>query len=241
MPVTSKVHVKFFALFREWVGMREDWPEITPGTTVGALWLQYVEKSNNSRLSAVRAAFSVNQKLATAETVLNGGEEVAFLPPVSGGEDERRYFVNSEPLDLGRLIGLVENPGAGGIVTFTGVVRDNAHGRAVKFLEYEAYPEMAEKVLADVSREAEDRWPGVRLAIAHRTGHLNIGQASLMIAVSAPHRPEAFAACRYALERIKAILPVWKKEFASDDEYWVEGPLPGDLPPEEAERIANED
>jgi molybdopterin synthase catalytic subunit len=147
-------------------------------------------------------------------------------------------LVTPKRLDLNALVERVAFPGAGAILTFSGVVRDNAHGKAVKHLEYEAYPGMAEATLHDIIAEMNERWPDVRAAMAHRIGKLKIGEASLIIAVSAPHRPEAYAASRYAIERIKAILPVWKKEFGVDGEHWVEGPVAGELPPENAEQIA---
>ena len=257
-----KVHVKFFAIFREYVGLKEDWREIEPGMTVQALWDSYVARAKNPRVANIRAAFSVNQRLAKPETVLNAGDEVGFLPPVSGGAGTKRaaskktvarktkraarakktnaslardFVVTNKTLSLDALVARVSHPGAGGIATFIGVVRDNANNQAVKFLEYEAYPELAERMLAQIGVEVRERWGDVRLAIAHRTGHLQVGEASVIIAASAPHRPEAFAACRYAIERLKVIVPVWKKEFASDTDYWVEGPTPGDVPPDKAD------
>jgi molybdopterin synthase catalytic subunit len=203
----------------------------------------------------------VNQKLAKPDQVLRDGDEVGFLPPVSGGagkpqrtqRTQRKKNKNSavsalsavneavitrKPLDLNALVQRVAFPGAGAILTFSGVVRDNAHGKAVRHLEYEAYPEMAERTLRDIIAEIHERWPDARVAMAHRIGKLKIGEASLVIAMAAPHRAEAYAASRYAIERVKAILPVWKKEFASDGDYWVEGPVAGELPPEKAEEIA---
>jgi molybdopterin synthase catalytic subunit len=253
-----KVHVKFFAIFREYVGLKEDWPEIEPGTTLEALWQSYAARAKNPRIVNIRAAYSVNQRLAPPDTPLQGGEEVGFLPPVSGGAEERGSMgaggsftlaplppsppafisITDAPLDLAALIRQVEFPGAGAIVTFSGVVRDHARGKAVQFLEYEAYPEMAEQTLREIIAEVNARWQEARIAIAHRVGRLGIGEASLLIAASSPHRAEAFAACRYALERVKAILPMWKKEFANDGEYWVEGPVAGTMSPESAEKIA---
>lgn len=255
-----QVHVKFFAIFREYIGLKEDWREIEPGTTVQELWNHYTAHAKNPRAANIRAAFSVNQRLAKPETVLNGGEEVGFLPPVSGGAGAKKqiaarktktparaakknvartraFVITQKPLTLDALIARVSHPGAGGIVTFLGVVRDNANDKQVKFLEYEAYPELAERMLAQIGAEVNERWRDVRIAIAHRTGRLKIGQASVMIATSAPHRAEAFAACRYAIERLKVIVPVWKKEFASDTDYWVEGPAPGDVLPDAADKI----
>lgn len=279
-----KVHVKFFAIFREYVGLKEDWHEIEPGTTVQELWNHYTAKAKNPRVANIRAAFSVNQRLAKPETVLNGGEEIGFLPPVSGGAGAapktpsrkatgkrslkpahptvhkgatkstpkakrpsrsfqensaltRGFVVTTEALSLDALIARVSHPGAGGITTFIGVVRDNAHDQAVKFLEYEAYPELAEGMLEQIGEEVQSRWQEVQIAIGHRVGRLQIGEASVIIAASAPHRAEAFAACRYAIERLKVILPVWKKEFATDTEYWVEGPTAGETPTEMADAI----
>lgn len=262
-----QVHVKFFAIFREYVGLKEDWTDITPGMTVEALWKEYAARAKNPRVINIRAAFSINQRIAKPDTELQGGEEVGFLPPVSGGSLKPRvlqekfpgrkrtrrvnktprrakadsdFFVTSRKLNLASLIKKVERPGAGAITTFSGVVRDNAHDKSVKYLEYEAYAELAEKTLAQIGEEVGARWGDVRLAMAHRVGHLDIGEASVMIAASAPHRAEAFAACRYAIERIKAVLPVWKKEFASDDDYWVEGPVAGEMSPEQAEQVVKQ-
>lgn len=237
---SRRVHVKFFAIFREYVGLKEDWREIEPGTTVQELWNYYTANAKNPRVGNIRAAFSVNQRLAKPETVLNGGEEVGFLPPVSGGAGNaltRDFIVTQDPLSLDALIARVAHPGAGAITTFLGVVRDNANDRSVKFLEYEAYPELAEQILAQIGEQVGERWSDARLAIAHRVGHLEIGEASVIIAASSPHRAEAFAACRYAIERLKVILPVWKKEFASDTEYWVQGPTAGDVPVDKADEI----
>ncbi len=272
MSDKPQVHVKFFAIFREYVGLKEDWREIEPGTTVQELWNEYTARAKNPRVANIRAAFSVNQRLAKPETVLNGGEEVGFLPPVSGGAGRERspqrstsprskaarpkpstrasrktdkqnlaltrgFVVTDEPLSLDALLARVSHPGAGAITAFIGVVRDHAHNQPVKYLEYEAYPELAERMLAQIGDEVAERWRETRIAIAHRTGRLQIGEASVIIAVSSPHRAEAFAACRYAIERLKVILPVWKKEFASDTDYWVEGPTPGEVPPDIADRI----
>ena len=273
-----QVHVKFFAIFREYVGLKEDWREIEPGTTVQELWNHYTANAKNPRVANIRAAFSVNQRLAKPETVLNGGEEVGFLPPVSGGAGTtkrvvkkkaaspktktparktkraprkvgrgesksslaamaRDFMVTGEALSLDALVARVAHSGAGGIATFLGVVRDSANDRSVQYLEYEAYPELAERMLEQIGAEAQERWPAARVAIAHRVGRLQIGEASVIIAASAPHRGEAFSACRYAIERLKVVLPVWKKEFASDTDYWVEGPTAGEVDATQADNI----
>ena len=111
---------------------------------------------------------------------------------------------------------------AGGVVTFVGNVRDHARGRSIRYLEYEAYPEMAEREMQKIADEAGKRWPGARVAIAHRTGHLEIGEAAVVIAAAAPHRAEAFEACRFAIDTLKRTVPIWKKEVSTDGEYWVD-------------------
>ncbi len=260
-----RVHVKFFAIFRERVGVKTEWTEVADGTAVEALWKQYAARS--PRLENVRAAYAVNQKLAKPDQILRDGDEIGFLPPVSGGTQAKRQkakvksknrirntqhamrqtrggnlrgdaVITRQPLDLNALVARVAFAGAGAFLVFSGVVRNNAHGKAVKHLEYEAYPEMAEQTLRDIIAEIHERWSDARVAMAHRIGKVKIGEASLIIAVAAPHRPEAYAASRYAIERVKAILPIWKKEFASDGDHWVEGPVAGETPPEKAAEIA---
>ncbi len=264
-----RVHVKFFALFRELTGIKDEWTDVPPGTSVEQLWNRYAERT--ARLGGIKAAFAVNQRLAKPDLILGEGDEIGFLPPVSGGRtrkvgaqragtrkprkgakatkgkavarapmpsNSKQAAISRRALDLGKLVRQVEFPGAGAIVTFSGVVRDNAHGKSVGHLEYEAYPEMAEATLNEIISEIHSRWPEARVAMAHRIGRLKIGEASLIIAVAAPHRPEAYLASRYAIERIKAVLPVWKKEFSSEGDYWVEGPVAGEVPAEKAEEIA---
>ncbi len=257
------VQVKFFAIFREFTKIKSESKEISEGTTVERLWKEYA--ATHARIANLRAAYAVNQQLVKPDHVLRDGDEIAFLPPVSGGagtshrKDAKRAkkthkvvensipsrslrlrgeaILTRKPIDLNALYNRVAFPGAGAILTFSGVVRDNAHGKSVKHLEYEAYAKMAEATMRVIIAEIKSRWQDARVAMAHRIGRLEIGEASLGIAVSAPHRPEAYAASRYAIERVKAILPVWKKEFATDGEHWVEGPVAGDLPPEKAEKI----
>lgn len=257
-----RVQVKFFAIFREMIGVKTESKEIAEGTTIEQLWKEYTSRS--PRAANMRSAYAVNQKLVKPDYVLHDGDEVGFLPPVSGGSEHetsrkarkprkkiisansrnsriiKTAFITRKTIDLNALYNRVAFPGAGAIILFSGVVRDNSKGKSVKHLEYEAYPEMAEQSMRDIIGEIHERWGDARVAMAHRIGKIKIGEASLIIAVSAPHRPEAYAASRYAIERIKAILPVWKKEFATDGAAWVEGPIAGDLTPEKADAIVRE-
>jgi molybdopterin synthase catalytic subunit len=131
------------------------------------------------------------------------------------------FAVVDHPIDEQAVARAVADPAAGGICTFSGVVRDNSRGKRVLYLEYEAYPEMAVKQMDVIAAEVRARWSIRQIAMVHRTGRLEIGEASVVIAVSSAHRGEAFEACRYAIDRLKQILPVWKKEVWEGGEYWV--------------------
>lgn len=134
--------------------------------------------------------------------------------------------ITRDPLDdaaVNALVQAISHPEVGGIVTFHGVVRNHARGKRVRYLEYDAYPEMAEQQMAAIAAEVERRWQTDRVAMVHRIGRLEIGECSVVVAVACPHRAEAFDACRYAIDTLKANVPIWKKEVAEDGEEWVEG------------------
>jgi molybdopterin synthase catalytic subunit len=131
--------------------------------------------------------------------------------------------ITHEPLDRAALVAEVTHASVGGIVIFEGVVRDNARGKQVRYLEYDVYPEMAIAKIREIVTEAEQRWGVERVAVAHRVGRLEIGEASVIIVVASPHRGEAFDACRYIIDTLKTSVPIWKKEVATNGEEWVEG------------------
>src|SRR5436309_11416833 len=131
--------------------------------------------------------------------------------------------ITREPLDRNALVAAVGDPGVGGIVVFEGVVRNNARGKQVRYLEYDVYPEMAVQQIREILAEAERRWSIDQVAVAHRIGRLEIGEASVIIVVATPHRAEAFEACRYIIDTLKTTVPIWKKEVAMNGEEWVEG------------------
>jgi molybdopterin synthase catalytic subunit len=141
----------------------------------------------------------------------------------------RTHFeITDTPLDLERLVARVGDPAAGAMATFTGTARNSFQGKAVRYLEYEAYPPMAERTLAKIGTEIAARWSEVvAVAIAHRVGRLEIGEASVVVAVAAPHRREALAACGYAIDRLKQTLPIWKKEVFADGSVWRENVTEG--------------
>jgi molybdopterin synthase catalytic subunit len=131
--------------------------------------------------------------------------------------------LTGEPLRRDALIAAVSHPSVGGIVVFEGVVRDHARGKQIRYLEYDIYPEMAEQQIRVIVAEAQRRWGIEHVAVAHRFGRLEIGEASVIIVVASPHRAEAFEACRYIIDTLKTTVPIWKKEVATDGEEWVEG------------------
>jgi MoaE-MoaD fusion protein len=219
-----KITLRYFALWREELGREEETREVAPGTTVGALIGTVT--ADRPRLAALRPStmFMVNQEYAPLDQPLAEGDEVAVIPPVSGGSgaaDGRLFRVTGDPLDVTEVIRAVEDPAAGAIVSFTGTVRDHSLGKEVVALDYEAYPAAAEKMMARIADEIAARWGLRRVAIVHRVGHLTVGEASVVIAVSAPHRGEAFAACEYVITRLKEIVPVWKKEAYTDGATWI--------------------
>jgi molybdopterin synthase catalytic subunit len=134
-----------------------------------------------------------------------------------------RFALTAEPLDAAAIAATVESPACGAVATFVGLVRDHNVGRRVQWLDYEAYPALAVKTFERIGGEAAERWPAVALAIHHRSGRIAIGEASVVIVAASPHRADAFAACRYAIERVKQIAPVWKHEHFEGGEVWIEG------------------
>jgi molybdopterin synthase catalytic subunit len=150
-----------------------------------------------------------------------------------------RFRVTSDPLDVSVVSAIVSSADCGAVATFVGLVRNENGGRRVLWLEYEAYEPLAVKAFARIDEEAGERWPSIGLAIHHRVGRLEIGDASVIIAATSPHRAEAFAACRYAIERIKQIAPIWKHEHFEGGETWIEGAT-ADPMDENARRMAFE-
>jgi molybdopterin synthase catalytic subunit len=218
-----RVRVLYFAMVRERLRREQEEVEVAPGTTVGQLLDRLA--ALHPPIAAMRPFLKIarNQVGAGDDEALGEGDELALIPPVSGGSDPVRAplcAVRDTPLDLGEVVGAVAHEGAGGLVTFTGLVRRQSRGRTVERLEYEAYRAMAEARLREIAGQLEERH-GARLAILHRVGRLAVGDLAVVIAASAPHRAEAFAACREAIERLKQEVPIWKKEVGEDGEEWI--------------------
>ncbi len=214
------VRVLFFGGLREALGTKESSEELAEGATVGALRARLADRAPEMRTLEGRLRIAVNQEFARDDAELHDGDEVALLPPVSGGMGA--CSLSEPPLAENAVTARVAGPDCGGVVTFVGAVRDHSRGHDIRHLEYEAYPEMALREMERITDEAGERWPGSRVAIAHRVGHLEIGDLAVVVAAAAPHRAEAFAACRYAIDTLKERVPIWKKEVATDGAYWVD-------------------
>jgi molybdopterin synthase catalytic subunit/molybdopterin converting factor small subunit len=215
-----RVNVKLFGAVREHSGAKDLPLDLPEGSCVSDLRARLAAEIEIVASFGKRLRISRNLELVTDDAPLEDGDEVALLPPVSGGGG--RCTLSEHPLDPAEVSARVEGSDAGGVVVFSGAVRDRARGHQIRFLEYEAYPAMAEREMARIAAEAEARWSGVRVAMAHRVGHLEIGELAVVVAAAAPHRAEAFEACRFAIDTLKQRVPIWKKEVATDGAYWVD-------------------
>jgi molybdopterin converting factor subunit 1 len=216
-----RIRVLYFAVFRERVGSEGETIELGDGATVTALVAALEARHDVVRALRGRYRVAVNQAMVAGDEALGDGDEVALIPPVAGGAAPRHVILSAEPLSLDRCIEAVRGPDAGGVVTFTGMVRRDNHGERIERLEYEAYPGMAESVMARLCEQIEAEIAGARLAVEHRVGVLAVGDVAVVIAAAAPHRAEAFAACRALIDRLKQEVPIWKKEIGESGAEWV--------------------
>ncbi|HSN29697.1 MAG TPA: molybdopterin converting factor subunit 1 [Kofleriaceae bacterium] len=214
-----RITVLYFAVFRERLRRDHDELELPAGATVADAIAALAARE--PAIAQLRGKFrcAVNQDFTDDAHVLADRDELALIPPVAGGS--RHVVLTDQALSLDRCLAAVRGPGMGGIVTFTGMVRLHSHGATIDHLEYEAYAPMAVKEMARLCDEIEREVAGSALAVEHRVGRLEIGDVAVVIAAAAPHRAEAFTACRAMIDRLKERVPIWKKEVGTQGEEWV--------------------
>ncbi|MHA7632529.1 molybdenum cofactor biosynthesis protein [Corallococcus sp. M7] len=214
------VTVLYFAAARERAGLSRESLDVPPGARVSDVLALLASKHPPLAPLLPHLRVAVQQQFVALDSPVSPDAELALIPPVAGGAPSL-FSVVGRPLQLSEVVDAVASQGAGGLVTFSGAVRDQTKGRRVLRLEYEAYAPMAEAKLAEIGDEVARTWPGTRLAILHRVGTLVPGELAVVIAAASAHRKEAFLGCEYAIERLKQDVPIWKKEFFEDGEVWV--------------------
>ena len=210
--------IRYFAIIREKLQKEDEEIEIPSGSTVGDLWSVLIGKYPLLNELRPHLRIAVNHEFVSDMTVLKDRAEVALIPPIAGGGPQ---YITTDEIQIGPIISAVQSREQGGTSVFIGTVRELNLGKEIDSLIYEVYGEMAEKKLAQVRMEAMESWPGTKIELLHRVGTLKVEDVAIVIAASAPHRAEAFAACRYCIDRIKEIVPIWKKEFGPEVEEWI--------------------
>jgi molybdopterin synthase catalytic subunit len=233
-----RVKVLFFGMLKDLVGCAEERIEVEPGERLGMVFERYARRYPRLEELGPSIVLAQNQEFATAQTPVVEGAEIAFLPPVSGGaleaesEDEAgNYFaITRVPIEVRGLVARLVRGSDGAVVTFEGVTRNQSGGRETRYLEYECYLPLAIKKMREIGLELVGSYPVDRIGIIHRLGRLEIGETSVAIVVTSAHRRPAFEACREAIDRLKKLVPIWKKEHFLDGEVWVEGEWDASVP-----------
>ncbi len=225
-----RVRVLFFGVLKEIVGRAEESLEMAPESTLGTVFEVYSERFETLRNKRPSILFARNREFATPDTVLADEDEVAFLPPVSGGAatgihegDGHVFSITREVIRSEELAHSLQRPEDGAVVVFEGIVRNNTKGRATLYLEYECYEQMALEQISRIGREIAAKYQVGRVGVIHRLGRLGVGEASVAVVATAPHRRPAFEAALEGIDRLKREVPIWKKEFFADGAVWVDG------------------
>jgi molybdopterin converting factor subunit 1 len=217
------IHVRLFAILRDQAGVSELNLQLLPDSHITDAASQITERFPALAKYLSRSAYAVNQNYVSAQTLLHDGDELAFIPPVSGGTDDDWIDIVNTPIDCAAAMSFAVDSRIGGINVFLGTTRaeTDAMGRKLVALDYEAYREMAIKQLRNMATHARKTWLIVRLVLLHRVGRVGISEPSVMIVVAAPHRAEAFEACRWLIDTLKKEAAIWKKEIWEDSgESW---------------------
>jgi molybdopterin converting factor subunit 1 len=230
------VRVLFFGVLKDLAGKASDSLELNDGASVADVLAYYAANIRSLRQSLPALAVAVNQQYTGPETVLKSGDEVALLPPVSGGSGQtagRRGYAKivREAIDTAQVLAAIKCGEDGAAVVFEGVVRNRTRGRRTLYLDYEAYEKMALRELESLAQRALEQFPIRDVALIHRLGRLRIGETSVLVIVASAHRAAAFDACRWLIDTLKQKVPIWKKEYFEDGAIWADGePFPADVP-----------
>ncbi len=227
-----RVRVLFFGLLKDVVGQSSDAIDLRDGATVREVLAHYEARFPRLQQTLPSLALAVNQEYAGPETKLEPGDEVALLPPVSGGSPDigHRASIVRDPIETQRVLASLKRGQDGAALVFEGIVRNQTRGRRTLYLEYEAYEEMALREMESLAEQALRQFQIRDVAIVHRLGRLEIGETSVLIAVASAHRAAAFEACRWLIDTLKRTVPIWKKEHFEDGAVWADGePFPADL------------
>jgi len=223
-----RVRVLRFGALRDAMALESETVELPEAATVADLIERCMEAAPEARRFLGSIAVAVNREYAAHTQILRDGDEVALLPPVSGGCDLVR--LQREPIEVAALLAQLHDGGDGAVVTFDGVVRNHTRGRPTLYLDYEAYEEMALNQMQALVEDAKARFAVRAIALVHRLGRLQIGETSVWIAVASAHRSPAFDACRAIIDTLKKTVPIWKKEYFIDGAVWADGePFPAEI------------
>jgi len=230
-----RVRVLFFGVLKDLAGKSGDGLDLHDGASVHDVLAHYETQFPRLKESLSSLALAVNQHYASPDTKLKPNDEVALLPPVSGGvsEPSARHYVAivRDPIDTARTLANLKRGEDGAALVFEGVVRNQSRGRTTIYLDYEAYEEMALREMESLATQALNRFQIRGVALVHRLGRLQIGETSVLIAVASAHRAAAFEACRWLIDTLKRTVPIWKKEYFEDGAVWADGePFPVEIP-----------
>lgn len=224
-----RVRVLFFGVLKDLAGKAGESLELPDSTLVRDLLEHYAQQLPHLNESLAALAVAVNQQYVGPETVLRPNDEVALLPPVSGGSG--RASIVREPIDTEGVLKRIKHGEDGAAVVFEGVVRHQTRGRKTLYLDYEAYEQMALDQMEGLAEQALKQFQVREVAFVHRLGRLEIGETSVLIAVASAHRAAAFDACRWLIDTLKRTVPIWKKEYFEDGAVWAAGePFPAEIP-----------
>jgi molybdopterin synthase catalytic subunit len=223
-----QVKVIYFGILRELAGTQQESVALAEGATAGELFAELKTRHPQLEQFAKSIALAVNLEYADSKRVLNAKDEVALIPPVSGGVSRCEIVRDRIPTEA--ILSSLRAGEDGAVIAFEGIVRDNTRGRRTLYLDYEAYEPMARKELEALAEQAVREFRIREIRIVHRIGRLEIGETSVLIVVASAHRAAAFEACRFAIDTLKKRVPIWKKEYFEDGAVWADGePFPADV------------